>query len=138
MILNFQVCAFSIQIQMVQYFGAALLRKVRPQLCLKYEVLGHYLCVARLEIKGKKELLAKRYPCMSRDTCGHRGSAWHDLSGCVLDTRAALGCSPASCPHLGQQGRWSLLSFGGSSEAATKDHPCFQGQQGAPSTQTGT
>lgn len=45
--LNFQVCAFSIQIQMTQYFGAALLRKVWPQLCLRYKVLGHYLYVSR-------------------------------------------------------------------------------------------
>lgn len=39
MILNLQVCAFSIQIQMMQYFGAALLGKVRPQLWLRYRVL---------------------------------------------------------------------------------------------------
>lgn len=71
--LNLQVCAFSIQIQMMQYFGATLPRKVRTQLCLRYKVLGHYLDVARFEIKGKKEILARRYPCMYRDTSGQEG-----------------------------------------------------------------
>lgn len=55
MILNLQVCAFSIQIQMMQYFGAARLRKVRPQLCLRVKALG-VTCVRQdLKLKGERK-----------------------------------------------------------------------------------
>lgn len=55
MILNLQVCAFSIQMQMIQYFGAALLKKVRPQLCVRYKVLGITRVWQDLRLKGKEK-----------------------------------------------------------------------------------
>lgn len=139
MILDLQVCAFSVQIQMMQYFGAALLRKVRPQLCLIYKVLGVACVWQDLRLKGETfsleflvlvgtgHLWARRVSMVwpLRVCAGHLGS-----------TRAQPSLRP---PALGSRAGGALRALGAGLQGSCLWLPARtrsrEREQGALSTQ---
>lgn len=74
--------------------------------------IGHYSCVARFEIKGKREILARRYPCVYRDTSGRESEHGGTSQDVSWTPGQHQGPAQPRVPRFGQQGRWGFGSFG--------------------------